>query len=282
MSKYNRMTIIKAINAIYNYHGESFFQELALQWDLRGKYYQENYTTFFQEWIIRSPEKLVITPKGQIQIQDAIIDIAIKIPQYNRRENWNDMIIGLKFDGYEVKYINSSNDCELIRMLPKDMPQENMNENEDEITKILNKYNFNITKGHLIQAKNAFNRGDWAASNAQFRSFFESYLNDIAEAIGCEKDKNSHQKREFLAQTEPPFLLSNYNECSENINKPTYIQGLMNRMHPEGSHPGLSEVDDATFRFQITLITARLLLTRFDKRPQKIKQIQKIDDDVPF
>jgi len=44
------------------------------------------------------------------------------------------------------------------------------------------------------------------------------------------------------------------------------VQGLMNRMHPHGGHAGLSEEEDATFRLQVTLITARLFLRRLDQR----------------
>jgi hypothetical protein len=43
-----------------------------------------------------------------------------------------------------------------------------------------------------------------------------------------------------------------------------FINGLMKRLHPKGSHPGLPDEEDSTFRLHIVLLTARLLLTRFD------------------
>jgi hypothetical protein len=64
--------------------------------------------------------------------------------------------------------------------------------------------------------------------------------------------------------------LTEYNEWNENNQKPQYIQGLMSRMHPHGGHPGLSEEEDATFRLQITLVTARLLLRRFRQRLNEV------------
>ncbi|MBB4279347.1 hypothetical protein GGE12_007161 [Rhizobium mongolense] len=45
------------------------------------------------------------------------------------------------------------------------------------------------------------------------------------------------------------------------------IDALMSRMHPHGGHPGLSEEEDATFRLQINLVTARLFLRRLDRGP---------------
>ncbi|TIT17485.1 MAG: hypothetical protein E5W70_32070 [Mesorhizobium sp.] len=43
-----------------------------------------------------------------------------------------------------------------------------------------------------------------------------------------------------------------------------FINGLMKRLHPQGAHPGLSDEDDSTFRLHIVLLSARLLLTRYD------------------
>jgi hypothetical protein len=43
-----------------------------------------------------------------------------------------------------------------------------------------------------------------------------------------------------------------------------FINGLVRRLHPHGSHPGLSGQDDSTFRLHTILLVARLLLARFD------------------
>jgi len=57
-----------------------------------------------------------------------------------------------------------------------------------------------------------------------------------------------------------------YNEWENDRGKPAFVLGLWARLHPQGSHPGLSEEDDCTFRLQVTLITARLFLRRLDQR----------------
>jgi hypothetical protein len=44
-----------------------------------------------------------------------------------------------------------------------------------------------------------------------------------------------------------------------------FINGLVKRLHPQGAHPGLSDEEDCTFRLHVVLLTAALLLRRFDK-----------------
>ena len=46
------------------------------------------------------------------------------------------------------------------------------------------------------------------------------------------------------------------------------FNGLFNRLHPEGNHPGLSDEDDSTFRLHIVIIVARLLLRRYVNDPR--------------
>jgi hypothetical protein len=151
----------------------------------------------------------------------------------------------------------------LRRILPNEVPEVDLYEANDEITTLLEKHGMNVPREHLKQAIECFDAENWASANAQLRSFFEGYLNEIAVKLGCEASKTGKQKRDFLGEN--GFLSSDLNEWNDNKSKQQYIQGLMNRMHPDGSHPGLSDKDDCVFRLQITLITARLLLRRFDR-----------------
>ncbi|MCB1468029.1 MAG: hypothetical protein KDK08_13015, partial [Rhizobiaceae bacterium] len=154
----------------------------------------------------------------------------------------------------------------LVRMLPSDIPELDFREAEDEVRLLLNRHGFSTARGHLQQAVSAFSRGEWASANGALRNFYESYLNEIALALGQKAGEDSKANRDFLGNLDPPFLLADYNEWNANNQKPQYVQGLMSRMHPHGGHPGLSEEEDATFRLQIMLVTARLLLRRFDQR----------------
>jgi hypothetical protein len=40
------------------------------------------------------------------------------------------------------------------------------------------------------------------------------------------------------------------------------MQAFFRRLHPAGSHPGLSDEDDSTFRLHLVLLVARNLLRR--------------------
>jgi hypothetical protein len=64
----------------------------------------------------------------------------------------------------------------------------------------------------------------------------------------------------MLAAVTPPFLSRDTNEWEDNGRG--FINGLIYRLHPHGSHPGISDEEDSTFRLHIVLVTARLLLRR--------------------
>ena len=64
----------------------------------------------------------------------------------------------------------------------------------------------------------------------------------------------------------PAFLRADLNEVeNNNCNKP-FIEGFWKRLHPEGNHPGLSDEEDSTFRYHISIVVALNLLNRLTKR----------------
>lgn len=221
------------------------------------------------------------TDSGDVSLARAIVDEAIKVapkPRSNQ-DSWRQFVAGLRFDGFELVENDAEPDeppsmlsrkktvITLARMLPDDIPQLDFREAENEVERLLKRYYFGDAIGHLRQATNAFQRGDWAASNAQLRTFFQDVLDSIAENLGCEVNQTDNVKRQYLAgKNSGPFLIQEYNEWQNDRGNPSFIQGLWARLHPHGSHPGLSEEDDAAFRLQITLITVRLLMRRFDER----------------
>ncbi len=154
---------------------------------------------------------------------------------------------------------------QLVRMLPSDIPQLDFREAESEVESLLDRYGFAVAKGHLTQAVSAFSRGEWSSANGELRNFYESYLNEIATSLGYTGSGDGKARRDYLGSLQPPFLLADYNEWNSNNQKPQFVQGLMSRMHPHGGHPGLAEEEDAAFRLQNSLVTARLFLRRFDQ-----------------
>jgi hypothetical protein len=162
----------------------------------------------------------------------------------------------LQLDGFVIT------DGALRRALPASLK---LPEAENEIVRLLNKHGFAIAKGHLNQAFAAHATGHWAAANAQIRSFLEGLLDEIAERIdpSAANKPSGHHRRTTLAAH--GFFSRQLNEWDDN--GLGFINGLMKRLHPHGSHPGLSDDDDCTFRLHTVLLTARLLLVRFDMWP---------------
>ncbi len=222
----------------------------------------------------------VITENGEVPLSRAIIDCAVHAPPKTRVTNhWSKFIAGLRLDGFEIVEVTKTEpanrpwqdetltiNLSLRRIYPDDLPDLNFREAESEIVLLLKQFGFQTTLGHLRQAIDCFARGEWAAANGQFRTFYESNLLEIAMKLGNSGPTDAVGIRKFLGECSPPFLLSDFNEWHANPQKPQYTAGLMARLHPQGSHPGLSEEDDCAFRLQISLITARLLLKRFAKR----------------
>lgn len=175
------------------------------------------------------------------------------------REHLPKLANSLKRDGYVI-----TDEGGLKSMLPESIK---LVEKENELNSLLDKFGFTTTKGHIDQAISAHARGDWASANAQLRSFMESLFDSI-----CGKLVNKttlpppgYQRRELLAKLNPPFLLPALNEW-EIGDKGGFLQGLWKRLHPQGSHPGLSDEEDSTFRLHLMILTASYYLKRLDSR----------------
>ncbi|WP_170760733.1 hypothetical protein [Ruegeria lacuscaerulensis] len=286
MSEFNRMTVVAAAEIIEGMKTQAAFTSLALQWGVedrcRSGSVQSKVNAMAHVAINENPT--VHTLNGLQPLERAMIELATGADENVRRGKhgaWLRLVAGLRFDGFELveKQVTDPNGreslfggdrlvtaLELTRMLPADVSGLNFREAESEIVQLLDGHGFGVAKGHLSQAMSAFQRGEWSSANGELRNFYESYLNEMAVGLGYTGSDDSKAKRDFLGGLQPPFLLSDYNEWHSNNQKPQFVQGLMNRMHPHGGHPGLSEEEDAAFRLQISLVTARLFLRRYNQR----------------
>lgn len=170
-----------------------------------------------------------------------------------------ELVNSLKQDGFVVV------DYRLARMIPDAVP---VADAQDELSRLLHKYEFETAAGHLEQALAAHARGDWAAANGQLRTFVEELFNRIADRLSeghTEQLTSSHERREWLATADPPFLHPELNEW-EPGKAGGFVQGLWRRLHPEGSHPGLSDEADSSLRLHVVLIVAEHFMKRLDDR----------------
>ncbi|WP_299873313.1 hypothetical protein [uncultured Sulfitobacter sp.] len=277
---FNRMTIVAATEVIADFQSHSDMSVLEVQWDIQKFSSSSSKSARVASWaqVAADIKPQVMTEVGIVPLERALVEKAIQAPDNTKQKpDWKKLLAGLRFDGFEV--VEEEREVEgenlwgdpktqkfsaLVRMLPTNIPGLDFREAENEIVTLLDRHSFSVAKGHLRQAVSAFQRGEWSSANGELRNFYESYLNEIATSLGFIGSGDSKAKRDFLGQND--FLLSDYNEWNANNQKPQYVQGLLSRMHPHGGHPGLSEEEDATFRLQISLVTARLFLRRFNQR----------------
>lgn len=157
-------------------------------------------------------------------------------------------------DGFDIR------NGQLVRLVDSTI---NYVENENLLCSLLDKYQFTTAKGHYTQATNAFTRGDWAACNSQIRTFVEELLCKLAEGITGNTFSDSHSARTALSQSSPKLFYPELNEWLNNGKG--YFETFWKRLHPQGSHPGLSDEYDSMFRLNIVQISILEILRRYDE-----------------
>lgn len=265
MAQFSRRTILAATDLIANWghtNIDRFLLEYALEGTVQGNS-MANRANALGRHLIANPDAL---SDDGLNLTDTIIGELINgalqasVDGYPRkfsfdvfRERYPALHRGLERDGFTVE------DGQLRRALP---PELDLPAADDEVHNRLDRYGFMIAMGHLDQGIAAHVRGDWAAANAQFRPFIESLLDSIAErlAAGGPLPDPGHQRRQWLANRNPPFFRAELNEWDGQGTG--FVNGFYRRLHPGGAHPGLSDEDDSTFRLHLVLLVARNLLRR--------------------
>jgi hypothetical protein len=290
MSDFNSMTLMAAGEMIAEMSTQTAFSSLTLGWGVDEFCGSGSVASKAIEMVRFARSSMggrsVPTVNGNCDLSRAMIEHAITASEQSKRNKpdvWLRLLAGLKMDGFTLveeevpdpmgrssifddapRVITQT---VLRRMLPEDVPETDFREATSEIEVLLGRHGFGVAKGHLDQAVQNFSQGNWSSANAMIRDFYQELLDKIAEYFGCDPKVSDDAKRQYLADKKSgPFLLHEYNEWENDRGKPAYVLGLWARLHPHGSHPGLSDEEDCAFRFQIILITARIFLRRFDKR----------------
>ncbi|GCD12767.1 hypothetical protein Ctaglu_43900 [Clostridium tagluense] len=211
-------------------------------------------------YLINNPQRHgILSDNLMYEIVEDIINKAISNDYYfhsNTSEfiNYPQLRRLLLKDGFVI------DDGKLLRTFDTDI---DFNNNETLLENLLNKHNFDIAKGHYNQASNAFNRGDWAACNSQLRSYVEELLNKLAKKITGNTPASSQEAKITLSKCEPPIFYKQLNEWLDNGQG--FFETFWKRLHPEGSHPGLSDEHDSIFRLNLVQIATLEVLRRYDQ-----------------
>lgn len=185
-------------------------------------------------------------------LADAVVRKAARLPYSYEAEGF---VRALARDGFTV-----NEEGEIRRMLPEtaDLPRA-----DDEVHRLLDELGMATAKGHLDQAIDNHARGQHAAANAQLRSFMEELFDRIAkhlEPARADALQSAENRRNLLATRQPPFLFEDLGEWGQNGKN--FVNGMFKRLHGHGSHPGLSDEEDCTFRLHLVLVVARHFLRR--------------------
>lgn len=261
---FSRNTIIEIISLLEKYsHAEidriliRFNIENIAPQNLNSKYKRANDV---MTYLINNPERR--TDSGGFlvyELLEYVLKEMLERDSYRFEENYPEIINSLKLDGFVIE----NND--LVRITPE-VYQPVISQSE--LMRLLDTYQLDIPKGHLEQALDSHKRGQWASSNAQLRTFIESFFDEIVKLVSPPHHtlpQTSHQRREYLVNIDPPFLLIQLNEWEIGSNG-GFIQGFWRRLHPSGSHPGLSDESDCTFRLQLVLLVSHHIITRLRER----------------
>ncbi|RAK47822.1 hypothetical protein BHX94_12125 (plasmid) [Macrococcoides bohemicum] len=220
------------------------------------------------EYLYNNPKaKGIISDNLSYEIVEETLNFVSQSTFYN--DNVENIFINYpKLRRYLLKDGFVFEDNKLIRIFDQNLES---NHNETLIETLLTKHKLEIAKGHYIQASNAFNRGDWAACNAQLRTYVEELLNKIAENITGKSFSESHEAKIALSKTQPPIFYKELNEWLDNGQG--YFETFWKRLHTHGSHPGLSNEEDSIFRLNLVQISTLEILKRYDRNFSVRKKI---------
>ncbi len=210
--------------------------------------------------VLQRAGEVIQTVDGKVTLAEVIVREAVALfnPHFVSSDQ-EAFLRGLARDGYVVEAGEGRNPHRLRVALPEEIA---LPEADDEVRQLLRQNGFAVPAGHLDQAIEAHTRGDWAAANAQLRTFVESLFDAIAFAIDANAaaSAGSAENRRQLLGTKG-FLAADRGEWSPDGKN--FVNGLFKMLHTHGSHPGLSDEDHSTFRLHLVLVTSRTFLRRF-------------------
>jgi hypothetical protein len=170
------------------------------------------------------------------------------------------LVNSLKRDGYIIK------GSAVIKLLPNEIVEANT---ESELVRLLEKFHFETSKAHLREAIANHTSGQWSSANSQFRTYVESVLVDISNKLLPKNTCTAASTAiKLLSETaNPPFLKKELNEVDKEKGDLGYVTALFKRLHPQGSHPGIPDDYDCTFRYHTVIVFSYYLLHRLEQWP---------------
>jgi hypothetical protein len=111
----------------------------------------------------------------------------------------------------------------------------------------------NVARNHYEQATRAFERSDWEAANAQFRSACDATFDALAHARGCPKKKTGGLARQWL---EAQGLIAK--------DEADLARAFMAFAGRAGSHAGISDQVDAQLQRHFATALLNFAIAKLD------------------
>jgi hypothetical protein len=263
---FTRITIIAAVEQFASVGSRADFDKSLMRLDVDQRIPLGDARSVSAKWpllaqeILRDPSRVISTPDGPMSIGEAAVRLAVAATQQLQATTEKDRFLrALGLDGYVVTFDENPPHRPLLRAsLPAELALPAV---DDEVHQLLKTFRFQVAAAHLDQAIDAHTRGDWAAANAQIRTYLESLFTDIAHQLRPQEAaeaKSFENIRQLLGEI--GFFSKERNEWTPKGDG--YINGLFKMLHTEGSHPGLSDEERSTFRLHVVLVTSRTFLRR--------------------
>ncbi len=254
---FSRKTILELVKALnFKTHDQinRFRLTLALD-DVISPGYMNERETSIAQYLVDNPDAQ--GPQGGPLALEIVEYVAEQLGGFEYFAERNPTLVNsLERDGFALT------ESGIRRTIPSALP---LATQEDELLRLLDRHQLNTARGHYEQAIAAHARGDWAASNSQLRTFVEEFFRKAQDIISPGNFPSSHEQQVALAKA--GFFVQDYNEYL--CNGKGFVEGFWKRLHPQGSHPGLSEQADATFRLHLVILVIHYFIVRLDKWPQR-------------
>ncbi|MBI2998375.1 MAG: hypothetical protein HYY46_07955 [Deltaproteobacteria bacterium] len=145
------------------------------------------------------------------------------------------LVAALRADGYEI--FNGK-----VMLAP---PLGSLSDTAGPLVAALESLGWDTAKGHLMQALDNFQRGNWASCNSQLRATLEEVFNSIAKLTP--RSANAPVGGNARKHLQATGALSHV--------EAEFIQAWFNVLHTSGAHPGLSSREDTRWRLFVTAAT---------------------------
>jgi hypothetical protein len=181
---FTRPTIIAAVALLDRGRSQAAFNHLVLRLGLENEITSETSMSVSKKAdllgriAVQRPEDQVDTLEGRLSLAEAAIREAVQLTHPEPVHDVETAFArGLARDGYVVAFDGEGTRPSLHAALPEELGLPAV---DDEVHVLLKHFGFSEPLGHLGQGIEAHARGDWAAANAQFRTFLEGLFDAIA------------------------------------------------------------------------------------------------------